>query len=191
MGAPAVVKSGRSRVVAWALWDTRTGEPAPGYDEFIAHIGTYLTDPEPGSLAALIPAAPDPGVPPAGQLVHWLFAMGDTLAANAFRTLGVLSTPISPPMSSTSRFEIARPRPVPPYFRVVEASAWTNGSKRRACASAAMPRPTAITKGAPATTVTMSRVLVSDALVISLMVHPTASDTLRKPAATGTRCASR
>ena len=68
------------------------GEPAPGYDEFIAKIEGYLTDPAPGSLAALIPQAPDPGVPAAGQLVHWMFAMGDTLAANVFRTLGVLST---------------------------------------------------------------------------------------------------
>ena len=68
------------------------GEPAPQYDEFISRIESYLANPEEGSLAALIPQAPDPGVAPAGQLVHWLFAMGDTLAANVFRTLGVLST---------------------------------------------------------------------------------------------------
>jgi cytochrome P450 len=68
------------------------GEPAPRYDEFISRIESYLDEPEAGSLAALIPQAPDPGVQPAGQLVHWLFAMGDTLAANVFRTLGVLSS---------------------------------------------------------------------------------------------------
>jgi hypothetical protein len=68
------------------------GEPAAQYDEFIFQIENYLSDPEPGSLAALIPQAPDPGVRPAGQLVHWMFAMGDTLAANVFRTLGVLSS---------------------------------------------------------------------------------------------------
>lgn len=66
------------------------GEPAAQYDEFISRIQAYLSDPGPNSLAALIPQAPDPGVAPAGQLVHWMFAMGDTLAANVFRTLGVL-----------------------------------------------------------------------------------------------------
>ena len=39
-----------------------------------------------------------------------------------------LSRPISPPISSTSRLEMARPRPVPPYRRVVEASACVNFS---------------------------------------------------------------
>ena len=34
-----------------------------------------------------------------------------------------LSTPISPPIVSASCRDIARPRPVPPYLRVVEASA--------------------------------------------------------------------
>ncbi len=67
-------------------------EPAPQYDEFIARIESYLANPPEGSLAALIPQAPDPGSAPAGQLVHWMFAMGDTLAANTFRTLGVLSS---------------------------------------------------------------------------------------------------
>lgn len=68
------------------------GEPAAGYDQLVARIESYLAEPEDGSLAALVAQAPDPGVPPAGQLVHWLFATGDTLAANTFRTLGVLST---------------------------------------------------------------------------------------------------
>ena len=36
---------------------------------------------------------------------------------------GVLSTPIWPPISSTSCLEIASPNPVPPYLRVVEPSA--------------------------------------------------------------------
>jgi cytochrome P450 len=67
-------------------------EPAPQYGEFIARIESYLANPPEGSLAALIPQAPDPGSAPAGQLVHWMFAMGDTLAANTFRTLGVLSS---------------------------------------------------------------------------------------------------
>jgi cytochrome P450 len=69
------------------------GEPAPGYDELIWMIEGYLKDPEPNSLAALIADAPAPAdVTPAGQVVHWLFAMGDTLGANTFRTLAALST---------------------------------------------------------------------------------------------------
>ena len=61
--------------------------------EFITLIEDYLEEPEPNSLAALIPDAPTgPDVKPAGQVVHWLFAMGDTLAANTFRALGVLSS---------------------------------------------------------------------------------------------------
>lgn len=67
-------------------------EPAPEYAGFVAQIGRYLEDPPEGCLAALVAGAPDPGSPPAGQLVHWMFAMGDTLAANVFRTLGVLSS---------------------------------------------------------------------------------------------------
>ena len=33
------------------------------------------------------------------------------------------------------RLQIARPRPVPPYRRVVEASAWLKAWNRRPCAS--------------------------------------------------------
>ena len=69
------------------------GEPAPGYDELISMIEGYLKDPEPNSLAALIADTPAPAdVTPAGQVVHWLFAMGDTLGANTFRALAALST---------------------------------------------------------------------------------------------------
>lgn len=56
-----------------------------------------------------------------------------------------LVTPIDPPMSSTSCFEIARPSPVPPYFRVVEASAWLNFSKMEASFSGGIPMPLSLT----------------------------------------------
>ena len=46
-----------------------------------------------------------------------------------------------PPIRSTMRWQIARPRPVPPYRRVVDASACVNAWNRRDCASAAMPMP--------------------------------------------------
>ncbi|MFV0495923.1 cytochrome P450 [Mycobacterium sp.] len=67
------------------------GEPAPRYDEFIGRIEGYLANPPEGSLAALVSQAPDPGSTRAGQLVHWMFAMGDTLGANVFRALGALA----------------------------------------------------------------------------------------------------
>jgi cytochrome P450 len=69
------------------------GKPAPRYEEFISRIESYLSDPAPNSLAALIAETPAPAdTTPAGQVIHWLFAMGDTLAANTFRALAVLST---------------------------------------------------------------------------------------------------
>ena len=42
---------------------------------------------------------------------------------------GRLSTETVPPISSQKRDTIARPRPVPPYLRVVVTSACVNGSK--------------------------------------------------------------
>ena len=83
------------------------GEPAAGYAEFISHIESYLHDPEAGSLAALIAQTTCPvDTNPATQVVHWLFAMGDTLAANTFRTLAVLST--HPEQLNEVRAEMAR-----------------------------------------------------------------------------------
>ncbi len=52
-----------------------------------------------------------------------------------------LATPQSPPMSATSWLLIASPRPVPPYSRDVDVSAWTNGWKIRPSLSGAMPSP--------------------------------------------------
>jgi hypothetical protein len=48
---------------------------------------------------------------------------------------GVLTTPISPPISSVSCFEIDKPSPVPPNRRVMEPSAWVNFWKSRPCTS--------------------------------------------------------
>jgi cytochrome P450 len=69
------------------------GKPAAGYDVFIAQVQHYVDAAEDGSLCALVAAAPaDSDTDPAGQLVHWLFAMGDTLPANLLRTLAALAT---------------------------------------------------------------------------------------------------
>ena len=69
------------------------GKPAEGYAAFEARIQGYLDDAAPDSLAALVADAPlDGRSTPAGQVIHWLFAMGDTLPANLFRALAVLGT---------------------------------------------------------------------------------------------------
>ena len=71
------------------------GKPAKGYDQFHALLAEYVEAPDPAALTGMIPAVPAKNrggdVDPAGQLVHWLFAMGDTLPANLFRTLAVLA----------------------------------------------------------------------------------------------------
>ena len=67
------------------------GKPAEGYDALISHISRYLEQPEADSLAALVASAPATSSDPAGQLIHWMFAMGDTLAANAYRCLIALA----------------------------------------------------------------------------------------------------
>jgi cytochrome P450 len=69
------------------------GKPAAGYDAFIEHVRTYVGAAEPGSLCSLVADAPaDADTDPPGQLVHWLFAMGDTLPANLLRALALLAT---------------------------------------------------------------------------------------------------
>ena len=68
------------------------GEPGPQYPEFIGMIEGHLAKAEPGSLAAEIAKTPAPPGGAAGQVVHWLFAMGDTLAANTLRTLAALAS---------------------------------------------------------------------------------------------------
>ena len=60
---------------------------------------------------------------------------------NVLPTPGALSTPIVPPIISTSRLLMVRPRPVPPYLRVVEASAWLKALNRRPRCSGVMPMP--------------------------------------------------
>jgi cytochrome P450 len=71
------------------------GKPAKGYDQFHAHLQEYVDTPDPQALTGLIGKLAakkrGPEVDPAGQLVHWLFAMGDTLPANLTRTLAVLA----------------------------------------------------------------------------------------------------
>jgi cytochrome P450 len=69
------------------------GKPAPGYDRFHANVAAYVAKPDPDALTGMIGAAPsDDETDVPGQLIHWLFAMGDTLPANLFRALALLAT---------------------------------------------------------------------------------------------------
>ena len=69
------------------------GKPAEGYPAFLDRVQGYVSAAEPGSLCSLVSDAPASSeTNPAGQIIHWLFAMGDTLAANVFRCLAALAT---------------------------------------------------------------------------------------------------
>lgn len=69
------------------------GRVGDDYPDLLHYLGRYTAEPDPDSLAGLFAAAPnDVHGPVEGQVVHWLFAMGDTLPANLLRTLAVLAT---------------------------------------------------------------------------------------------------
>jgi cytochrome P450 len=62
------------------------------YKNFVAALGKHVNGAEQGSLAALFAQAPQgEQTDPAGQVIHWLFALGDTLAINALRGLALLA----------------------------------------------------------------------------------------------------
>jgi cytochrome P450 len=60
------------------------------YYELYGRLERMLIDPEPGSLVARLADAPHTDATRVvGQLPHWMFAMRDTLGANAFRALAL------------------------------------------------------------------------------------------------------
>ena len=62
------------------------------YKNFVASLGKHVNAAEEGSLASLFAQAPQgEQTDPAGQVIHWLFALGDTLAINALRCLALLA----------------------------------------------------------------------------------------------------
>ena len=67
----------------------------------------------------------------AGASPTWSALPKKAVNQNRLPRSGSLSTPISPPNSSTNCLEIASPSPVPPYLRVLEVSAWVNLSNTR------------------------------------------------------------
>ncbi|MCW3040722.1 MAG: hypothetical protein JWM31_2627 [Solirubrobacterales bacterium] len=67
-------------------------EPSPSYPDYVERLAGYVEAAEPGSLASLLAAAPqDVDTRVAGQVTHWLFALQDTLAVNAFRALALIA----------------------------------------------------------------------------------------------------
>jgi cytochrome P450 len=61
------------------------------YARYAEKLESYVGTAEPGSLVSLFSEAPvADDTKPAGQVTHWLFALGDTLAINALRCLAVL-----------------------------------------------------------------------------------------------------
>ena len=69
-----------------------------------------------------------------------------TSKRNVLPTPGWLSTAIAPPISSTSRRQIARPSPLPPKRREIEPSIWVNSSNMRSIARQPMPMPLSATQ---------------------------------------------
>ncbi len=57
---------------------------------------------------------------------------------------GMLCTAIAPPSRLRRSREIDRPRPVPPYRRLVVPSAWRKASKMTSCWSGGMPMPVSL-----------------------------------------------
>lgn len=69
------------------------GETGPRVGELEDMIALHVDRADRGSLAARFSGAPsDARTNSVGQVPHWLFAMGDTLAINCFRALAVLGS---------------------------------------------------------------------------------------------------
>jgi hypothetical protein len=69
------------------------GKPSERLPEFTEQIRGYVSAADGGGLVGLFGEAPaDERTKPVGQVTHWLFAMQDTLAINAFRCLALLAT---------------------------------------------------------------------------------------------------
>jgi cytochrome P450 len=68
-------------------------QPSEDLEPFLARIREYISAAEPGSLVGLTAQAPsDAETRTDRQVTHWLFALGDTLFANALRALALIAT---------------------------------------------------------------------------------------------------
>src|SRR4030095_12194328 len=72
-------------------------------------------------------------------------ACSGTVKKNVEPRPSSLSTPMRPPCSSTSRFVMLSPSPVPPYSRVIVVSTWRNSATMFSPSSLEMPMPVAAT----------------------------------------------
>jgi cytochrome P450 len=82
------------------------GEPNDDYYEMYGKIERYLKDPQEGSLVAHVAQAPQSDrTRVAHQVPHWMFAMRDTLGANAYRALALIVA--DPSLCSRVREEIS------------------------------------------------------------------------------------
>ncbi len=75
----------------------KSNPPGGGSDElyrqFYEKLQSYVGAARSGSLAGLFPEAPSTELTnPVGQVTHWLFALGDTLAINALRCMALLAS---------------------------------------------------------------------------------------------------
>src|SRR6266850_170266 len=110
-------------------------------------------------------------------------ACSGTVKKNVEPRPSSLSTPMRPPCSSTSRFVMLSPSPVPPYSRVIVVSTWRNSAKMFSTSSLGMPIPVSATRTLNASPFSMARDL-SDAWTTSTIscteYSPTPSS--RRPA---------
>jgi cytochrome P450 len=77
------------------LMDEANGLPkqrSDQLDSLMARLSDHVSRAEPGSLVSLFAEAPStPRTRVEGQIPHWMFAMHDTLAANAIRALALIA----------------------------------------------------------------------------------------------------
>ena len=76
-----------------------------------------------------------------GGVTLWMMALKRAVKAKRLPLLRSLSTQISPPIMRTILRQMASPKPVPPYLRVVDPSAWANASKISPLLLGSMPIP--------------------------------------------------
>ncbi|WP_354700415.1 hypothetical protein DSM112329_00689 [Paraconexibacter sp. AEG42_29] len=95
LGDPAAGDEELSELLA-ALMSEANGlpsDPSEHYPAYLDRLQSHVDAAEPGSLVSLFGAAPqDVDTRVTGQVTHWLFALQDTLATNALRTLALIAT---------------------------------------------------------------------------------------------------
>ena len=94
----AAADDGEISVTLAEMMDEANGMPgrtSKRYEDFATALARYVESAEEGSLAERFTGAPqDASTAPIGQIPHWLFANGDTLAINTLRAVGaILSHP--------------------------------------------------------------------------------------------------